>query len=67
MCPSAPSVVVVTGAPAGIDCAIAVALGRRGWSVGLIAQGEERLRRAVEEVQSPGGRALIIRADVADS
>ena len=45
--------------------AVAVALGERGWSVGLIARGEAGLKAAVAEVEAAGGRALALPADVA--
>lgn len=60
-------VAVVTGASAGVGRAVAVALGRRGWCVALVARGRERLASAAREVERAGGRALAIRADVADA
>jgi NADP-dependent 3-hydroxy acid dehydrogenase YdfG len=42
--------VVITGASAGIGRAAARLFGARGAQVGLIARGEERLRRAAEDV-----------------
>ncbi|MFC7544659.1 SDR family NAD(P)-dependent oxidoreductase [Siccirubricoccus deserti] len=56
---------VITGASAGVGRAVATAFGRRGWNVGLIARGEERLERARQEVEALGGRALVLPADVA--
>ncbi|TGD99776.1 SDR family oxidoreductase [Methylobacterium nonmethylotrophicum] len=58
--------VVVTGGSAGIGRAVAVAFGRRGWNVGILARGRAGIAAAVEEVRSVGGRALGYRADVAD-
>jgi NAD(P)-dependent dehydrogenase (short-subunit alcohol dehydrogenase family) len=55
---------VVTGASAGVGRATAVAFGRAGWSVGLLARGEAGLDAAVKEV---GGRALAVPTDVADA
>jgi NAD(P)-dependent dehydrogenase (short-subunit alcohol dehydrogenase family) len=63
---SAP-VTVVTGASAGIGRATAVAFAERGWSVGLVARGRERLESAAREVERAGGRALVLPADVADA
>lgn len=59
--------VLVTGASAGVGRAVAVAFARRGWSVGLIARGRERLESAAREVENAGGRALVLPADVADA
>jgi len=60
-------VVVVTGASAGIGRAVAVAFGREGCRVALIARGRERLASAAQEVEEAGGQALVIAADVADA
>ncbi len=46
----APPVAVVTGGSSGIGRAIARALAGRGWHCVLLARGEERLRRAAEEI-----------------
>ncbi len=58
--------VVVTGGSAGVGRAVAVAFGRRGWNVGIVARGRAGLAAAVDEVRAVGGRALGYRADVAD-
>ena len=60
-------VVVVTGASAGVGRAAAVAFGRRGAAVGLIARGRERLEEAKAELEAAGGRAATYVADVADA
>ena len=59
-------VVVITGASAGVGRATAQAFARRGALIGLIARGPERLEQAAQEVESLGGRALALPADVAD-
>src|SRR3954447_1353339 len=59
--------VVVTGASAGVGRATAVAFGRRGDRVALIARGEEGGAGAAREVEAPGGRALALPCDVSDS
>jgi short-subunit dehydrogenase len=61
------TVVVVTGASAGVGRAVVRALGSRGASVGLLARGADGLEGARREVESAGGRALALIADVADA
>ena len=58
--------VVITGASGGIGRASAVAFGRRGDTVVLIARGETGLAGAVAEVERAGGRAIAMPVDVAD-
>jgi NAD(P)-dependent dehydrogenase (short-subunit alcohol dehydrogenase family) len=62
-----PQVVVVAGASAGVGRAVVRAFASRGASVGLLARGEAGLDAAASEVQSAGGRALVVRTDVADA
>ncbi|MGH2637049.1 MAG: SDR family oxidoreductase [Actinomycetota bacterium] len=59
-------VVVITGASAGVGRATTRTLARRGWSVALIARGEDGLKAAVVEAEATGGVALALQADVAD-
>jgi short-subunit dehydrogenase len=59
--------VVITGASAGVGRATAAAFARRGASIGLIARGRAGLDGARREVESLGGRAVSIVADVADA
>jgi NAD(P)-dependent dehydrogenase (short-subunit alcohol dehydrogenase family) len=62
----APPVVVVTGASAGVGRATAVAFAQSGYNVGLIARGRDGLDGARRDVESAGGHALVLPADVAD-
>jgi NAD(P)-dependent dehydrogenase (short-subunit alcohol dehydrogenase family) len=59
-------VVVVTGASAGLGRAIVERFARDGSAIGLIARGPERLEAARRNVESLGGRALVLPLDVAD-
>src|SRR6185437_9530034 len=61
-----PRTVVVTGASAGIGRATAVAFGRCGDRVALLARGEAGLAAARDEVTKAGGCALALPVDVAD-
>ena len=61
-----PEVVVVTGAGAGLGRAIVQSFARRGAHIGLVSRSRERLEDARREVESLGGRALVLPGDVAD-
>ncbi len=61
------TVVVVTGASAGVGRAVARALGARGASVGLLARGPDGLEGARRDVEAAGGRAVTVAVDVADA
>src|SRR2546430_1737426 len=63
---SKPEVVVITGASAGVGRATAREFGKRGAHVGLMARGSVGLERAKQEIESLGGRALVLPTDVAD-
>ena len=59
-------IVVITGASAGIGRATALAFGRRGWRVALIARGLDGLEAAANEIRRAGAQAMVIQTDVAD-
>jgi len=58
--------VVITGASAGVGRATAREFAKRGARIGLLARGQAGLAAAREEVESLGGRALIVEVDLAD-
>jgi glycogen debranching enzyme/short-subunit dehydrogenase len=60
-------VVVVTGASAGLGRAIVRAFARTGANIGLLARGRDRLEEARREVETLGGRALVLPTDMADA
>ena len=62
-----PEIVVITGASAGVGRATVREFARHGASIGLIARGEDGLEAARREVESLGGRALVLPLDVADA
>jgi NADP-dependent 3-hydroxy acid dehydrogenase YdfG len=61
-----PEVVVVTGASGGVGRAVAHAFAKWGAHIGLVARGKEGLDGACREVESFGGKALVLPTDVAD-
>jgi Short-chain dehydrogenases of various substrate specificities len=60
-------VVVITGASAGLGRAAARQFGRHGAKVGLIARGIDGLEAAKREIESAGGKAMVLPLDVADA
>lgn len=63
----APEVVVITGASAGVGRATARAFARQKARIGLLARGLDGLKATQREVESLGGRAIVIPADVANA
>ena len=61
-----PEIVVITGASAGVGRATVREFARHGAWLGLIARDRTRLEAAAKEVESAGGRALVLTTDVAD-
>lgn len=59
-------VMVVTGASAGVGRAVALAAGRAGARVGLIARSRDALEVVKNEIEAEGGQALVLPLDVAD-
>jgi short-subunit dehydrogenase len=63
---SKPEVVVITGATGGIGRACVREFAKRGAHIALLARGEEGLESAKHDVESLGGKAIVIPTDVAD-
>lgn len=63
---SKPQVVVITGASAGVGRATAREFAKHGALIGLIARGQEGLEGTLREVESLGGKGLMLTADVSD-
>lgn len=57
---------MITGAGAGIGRATAEAFARRGAWIGLLGRSRNRLEQARLEIETLGGRGLVLVADVAD-
>lgn len=57
-------VVLITGASSGIGHGLAVALGRRGAKLGLLARRKALLESLVQEVVAAGGQAIALSANV---
>ena len=64
---SKPEVVVITGASAGVGRATVRAFAQRGAHIGLIARGHDGLEGALHDVESRGGKGLVLPADVSDA
>jgi NAD(P)-dependent dehydrogenase (short-subunit alcohol dehydrogenase family) len=61
-----PSVVVITGASAGVGRAAVREFARHGADVGLLARDGDGLAAAAREVEAAGRRAVAVPTDVAD-
>lgn len=61
-----PGIAVVTGASAGVGRAVVRELAKQGWSLGLLARGEDGLLATRREAIACGVRAIAIPTDVAD-
>src|SRR5581483_7538999 len=60
-------VVVITGASAGVGRAATLRFARAGAKIGLIARDSKALAEVKTEVESRGGVAMAVPADVADA
>ena len=60
-------VVVITGASAGVGRATVRAFARRGTRIGLIPRGKDGLEGALADVESLGGKGLILPCEVANA
>src|SRR5688500_11870094 len=61
-------VAIVTGASRGIGRAIALGLAGNGWHVAInYARSADAAEEAKREVESRGGRALVVQADVSNT
>jgi short-subunit dehydrogenase len=61
---SATPVILVTGASSGIGAATARLFGQEGYRVVLAARRMDRMQSIVDELQSSGGQALAVAADL---
>jgi NADP-dependent 3-hydroxy acid dehydrogenase YdfG len=65
--PLAKTTALVTGASSGIGAATAKALAAQGAAVALLARRADRLADLKADIESAGGTALVVRADVTDA
>ena len=58
---------IVTGSSAGVGRQVAIDLARRGASVVVnYSRSEDEAKEALQQVEAAGGKALLVKADVAD-
>jgi NAD(P)-dependent dehydrogenase (short-subunit alcohol dehydrogenase family) len=62
-----PETVIITGASAGVGRATARRFAKDGARIGLLARGVDGLEAAKREVETLGGRAIVLSCDVADA
>ena len=67
MSAAAPRVAIVTGAARGIGAATAKRLAQDGFAVAVLDLNEADAKGTVEAIESAGGRALAVGADVSDA
>jgi NAD(P)-dependent dehydrogenase (short-subunit alcohol dehydrogenase family) len=65
--PNEKTIVVITGAAAGVGRAVALRFARIGASLGLISRDEQALHQLAQEIEQAGGRAAIAALDVSDA
>ena len=66
MTPAAEPVVMVTGAARRVGRSIALDFARRGWAVGVHYRNSEgAAHEVVAQIRAAGGRAVVLRADLA--
>src|SRR5262245_29751330 len=59
-------VALVTGASSGLGQGIALALGRAGWGMGLLARRRDRLQGLAAEIERAGGQPHLLPGDLRD-
>jgi 3-oxoacyl-[acyl-carrier protein] reductase len=64
---ASPRVAIVTGAARGIGAATALRLAQDGFAVAVLDLDETAAKGTVEAIESAGGRALAVGADVSDT
>lgn len=57
-------VALITGAGSGIGLGGALRLAREGARIGALGRTEEELRKVVEQIESQGGEAMVLVADI---
>ena len=58
--------ILITGASRGLGRALCLRLASLGARIGMVARGEEDLKKVEEEIRASGGHAFAIAADVSD-